>query len=63
MKAAPEMQGADYQADIMKAVDAIGHFRQYLMGVKHTANQAQKTIDDCEAELGSIHEDELSEAS
>lgn len=44
LKASPAMQSKDDQKAINKAIDAIGHFRQYLHSVIQIGSMAEKSI-------------------
>lgn len=48
LKASPAMQSNEDQQAIIKAIDAIGHFRQYLHSIIQIGNMAEKAIKDDE---------------
>lgn len=59
LKADPAMQTPELQAAIIKEMDAIGAFRQYLSGVMQLGRMAEKAIADDEATREEILADEL----
>jgi hypothetical protein len=48
LKADPGMQSVEDQAQIVKAIDAIGSLRQYFITLGQLGSMAQKSISDCE---------------
>ena len=46
LKADPAMQSAENQASIIQAIDAIGHFRQYINTIMQLGNMARKAVND-----------------
>lgn len=45
LKAAPQMQTPDHQASIVRDIDSIGAFHQYLSLVQTNANNASRNIE------------------
>lgn len=48
LKSDPNQQSPEAQADIIKRIDAIGVFRQYIAGLLRMGAQAEKAIEDLE---------------
>lgn len=46
-KGNPSCQTPDIQAAILRDIDAIGSFRQYLGQIQYAAMQAAKALEDC----------------
>lgn len=59
LKADPNMQDAESQEAIIKQMDAIGAFRQYLSALIQMGRMAEKAIADDEATREAILEEEL----
>ena len=45
LKASPSMQSEQNQAYIDKQIDAVGHFEQYLMGIKIQSREAKAALE------------------
>ena len=60
LKADPSMQTAEGQEAITKAIDAIGHFRQYLHTVMQFGRMAEKDLEEQEGTLEELHNEGLS---
>jgi hypothetical protein len=59
LKADPNLQKPDEQASILRSIDAIGHFRQYLGSVINIGRMMEKSlIDDIETRNELLAEDE-----
>lgn len=56
LKAHPAMQGVEHQANIMKAIDAIGGLQQHFSQIFMMANQAEEAIRQAEYELAEMAE-------
>lgn len=54
LKADPQMQGEEDQKDIMRALDAIGNFRQYLSTIFQLGRLAEKTIADAQKAINEL---------
>lgn len=53
------MQSPDNQAEIIKQIDSIGSFRQYLNMVRALGQQAEKSMDDLENTRTELLNEEL----
>ena len=49
-KAAPDNQSPEKQSAILRGLDAVGHFHQFLLNVSLQAEVAEKTLEDSESE-------------
>lgn len=58
LKADFNVQAPHIQASIVRDIDAIGSFKQFLMRVEQRADEARDDIDDCEMALEDIREGE-----
>ena len=54
LKSDMNMQGPTEQEQIIKDIDSIGRFRQFLVAVRYTHQQALQTVADCEEELETL---------
>lgn len=61
LKADPSMQDEESQKEIVKQIDAIGSFRQYLRTVMQLGDMASKAKDDYEQTREELLAEELSE--
>lgn len=61
LKAHPNMQDDKAQKDIEHAINAIGHFRQYMMGIRFNARQAICAIQAADEELERIRNEGMDE--
>lgn len=59
LKADPNMQSEESQAEIIKQMDSIGSVRQYLSAIIQMGRMAEKAIADDEATREAILEEEL----
>ena len=57
-KANPELQNEDMQKSIMKSIDAIGEFRQYLVVLTQRGHQMRRAIAEQKAEQEAIRNEE-----
>jgi|TARA_B110000902_G_scaffold158551_1_gene181725 hypothetical protein len=48
LKADPNMQSPEDQAQVLRAIDSIGSLRQYFITLGQLGGMAQKSIADCE---------------
>jgi hypothetical protein len=55
----PNMQTPERQADILKQIDSIAALSQYFRTLQHSANLADKAIEDGEAVLDELRAEEL----
>ena len=59
LKADPSMQGDVEQATILRQIDAIGTFRQYLSTTMQRGNTAARTIADDEKTLEELRDEDM----
>lgn len=59
LKSSPGMQAEDKQADIIKSLDAIGEFYQYLGAVEKQAEMATRALEADEETLADIYAQDL----
>lgn len=58
LKAQPQVQKPEIQADIVKAIDGIGCFLKYLQTIEFMAEQAERAIEEANEELAEIRSGE-----
>lgn len=61
LKADPQMQSQDMQMNILNSIDAIGHFRQYLITINQIGKMAEKAKHDAQVARAEMERDELGE--
>lgn len=59
LKAGPNMQKPEHQADIIKAIDAIGGLIAYFQKIEYAAKMAESAIEQAEQALLEIEQEEL----
>lgn len=59
LKAHPNLQDEKSQRDIDLSINAIGHFRQFMMGVRFNARQAVAAIEAADDELERMRQEDL----
>ena len=58
LKAAPQMQHEQHQANILREIDGIGSLRNYFRAIYQAADQAQSAIRDGEEALEELRNEE-----
>jgi hypothetical protein len=58
LRAHPGYQDEESQRDINNSIDAIGHFRQFLIHVRMEAEQARKALESAQDELAYVQSEE-----
>ena len=56
LKAAPQMESDVHQTAVLKSIDAIGELQQHFNAIYMMASNAQRAIEDGEAELNAMDE-------
>ena len=58
LKAAPQMEAAQHQANIIKSMDGIGALQQYFNTIWHLGSNAESAIQDGHQAIDEIHAEE-----